>query len=408
MKVRIFTYTIFFLCGFLILIYAQEGEVQKEEFLNLVELDEPSWVYKGRGDRFFREGQYGHALAQYKKGLIRRKQEYMYQQLEGINIENGLLQQGGNLESYRRRLYLFRFEHGESAANIERALGEKRYDDARAILLALKSDAQGIGAEILAEDAAMLERSIYLRNSEDWHHLQKRLFGIEKPAGSLVTVLKTLNALRIGNSGGSTGSSSEMLELDIVENAPYPEINLKIAQIYLEERLFEHALEQIRIAEDEAEYMEIPDLIYEVLYTRAEIYKQQGKMALFRDQLYRIISGPQEVDQWRGDKNFKRYENQSLHTLSDTAIKALSQDLEGRKKYGKAYFEYGVLKYNNRNFVTAEPYLKMAFLYRYGYEDKKEYKIAEEMLKEYYISEERRKDASQIDYINELLNTTSR
>ncbi len=294
MKVRIFTYTILFLCGFLILIYAQEGEVQKEEFLNLVELDEPSWVYKGRGDRFFREGQYGHALAQYKKGLIRRKQEYMYQQLEGINIENGLLQQGGNLESYRRRLYLFRFEHGESAANIERALGEKRYDDARDILLALKSDAQGIGAEILAEDAAMLERSIYLRHSEDWHHLQKRLFGIEKPAGSLVTVLKTLNALRIGNSGGSTGSSSEMLELDIVENAPYPEINLKIAQIYLEERLFEHALEQIRIAEDEAEYMEIPDLIYEVLYTRAEIYKQQGKMALFRDQLYRIISGPQE------------------------------------------------------------------------------------------------------------------
>jgi hypothetical protein len=405
---RILLYTIILLCGFSVLLYAQEGEVQKEEFLNLVKLEEPSWVYKARGDRFFREGHYGHALAQYKKGLIRRAQEYLYQQLEGINIENGLLQQGGNLEVYRRILYLFRFEHAESASNIEMALEEKRYDDARDMVLTLRTDAQGIGAVIVAEDASMLERSIYLRHSADWNYLQKRLFGIEEPTGSLVTVLKSLNALQIGSSGGSAGRNSEMLELHIEENAPYPEINLKIAQIYMEEGLYEHALEQIRIAEDEADYMGIPDLIYEVLYTKAEIYKKQGKMALFRDHLYRIIRGPQEENQWRGDENFKRYEKQSLHTLSDTAIKALARDLEGRKKYGKAYFEYGVLKYNNRNFVTAEPYLKMAFLYRYGYEDKKEYIIAEELLKEYYISEERRKDASQIDYINKLLSTTTR
>ena len=87
----------------------------------------------------------------------------------------------------------------------------------------------------------------------------------------------------------------------------------------------------------------------------------------------------------------------------DTTIKSLSHDIENRKKYGKAYFEYGMLKYKNKNYVTAEPYLKMAFLYRYGYEEKKEYMIAEEKLKEYYISWERRKDAEQIDYINDLL-----
>ena len=45
----------------------------------------------------------------------------------------------------------------------------------------------------------------------------------------------------------------------------------------------------------------------------------------------------------------------------------------------------------------------MAFLYRYGYEEKKEYVIAEKKMKEYYISGERRKDAEQIDYINDLL-----
>ncbi|MGQ9616718.1 MAG: tetratricopeptide repeat protein [Spirochaetota bacterium] len=39
------------------------------------ELPEPSWVYKGRGDRYFRSGEYGRAIAEYKKAIIKRAQE---------------------------------------------------------------------------------------------------------------------------------------------------------------------------------------------------------------------------------------------------------------------------------------------------------------------------------------------
>jgi hypothetical protein len=125
-------------------------------------------------------------------------------------------------------------------------------------------------------------------------------------------------------------------------------------------------------------------------------------MADYQNKLKKIIE-PDEEDGWRGDSNFQIYKNRSLHTISDNAVMSLSQDVENRKKYAKAYFEYGMLKYRNKNYVTAEPYLKMALLYRYGYEENKEYINVKEMLKEYYISGERRKDAERIDYINDLL-----
>ena len=62
MKMRILLFSLLCLLCLTINLYAQD-----EEYLNIVILEEPSWVYKARGDRFYREGKYGNALAQYKR-----------------------------------------------------------------------------------------------------------------------------------------------------------------------------------------------------------------------------------------------------------------------------------------------------------------------------------------------------
>ncbi len=395
LKMRILLFSLLGVLCFTIMLYAQE-----EEFLNIVILEEPSWVYKARGDRFFREGKFGNALAQYKKAFIKRKQEGSYQKIDGIDIEMGLSRQGGNLDIYLKKLNRFRTEHEETSDHVERALRENRYDEARSLIQRVQRDAFDIGAETVKEDAEAFDRSIYVRKYAEWDYLQKRLFesDIGEKQGSLTIVLTSLNEQYIENIDGS----DQKLRLQIEGNASYPEVHLKIAQVYLEEGLFDLSLQQLDMAEEGQEHFQIPDLIYTVMYTRAEVFRLQGKMADYQKKLKRIIE-PEEKDSWRGDNNFKMYKDRSLHTISDTTIKSLSHDVENRKRYGKAYFEYGMLKYINKNYVTAEPYLKMAFLYRYGYEEKKEYVIAEIKMKEYYISGERRKDAEQIDYINDLL-----
>ncbi|UCB47087.1 MAG: hypothetical protein JSV25_06650 [Spirochaetota bacterium] len=39
------------------------------------ELEEPAWVYKGRGDRFYENGEIGYAIFEYKKALMQAKKK---------------------------------------------------------------------------------------------------------------------------------------------------------------------------------------------------------------------------------------------------------------------------------------------------------------------------------------------
>ena len=151
LKMRILLFSLLGVLCFTIMLYAQE-----EEFLNIVILEEPSWVYKARGDRFFREGKFGNALAQYKKALIRRKQEGSYQKIDGIDIEMGLSRQGGNLDIYLKKLNRFRTEHEETSDHVERALRESRYEVALSLIQRVQRDAFDIGAETVKEDAEAL------------------------------------------------------------------------------------------------------------------------------------------------------------------------------------------------------------------------------------------------------------
>ena len=146
---------------------------QDREFLNIVVLDEPAWVYRARGDRLFREGRYGDALAQYKKALIRRNQGTQPQPLDGIDTELGLARQNSDFGLYVRRLAQFLNTHGESAERISSALDAKQFSEARTQIQKLRNDAFEIGAQNLVDDADALDRSVYLRRESEWDYLQR-------------------------------------------------------------------------------------------------------------------------------------------------------------------------------------------------------------------------------------------
>ena len=388
--------TLYIIC-FASYLYAQE-----REYLNIVTLNEPAWVYRSRGDRLFNEERYGDALAQYKKALIRRNQGIHLQSIEGVDTEKGLMRQNNDLNLYVHKLQLFFDTHEESSGHIPKAIEEKQYAEARSMLQRLQHDAFEIGAEGLSRDAETLNRSIYLRKETEWDYLEKRLFGSDtgNNEGSLTAVVKALSALVHDDGDGDI-----KLRVETQENIPYPEVNLKIAQIYIREGLFALALQELDMAEKGSGYFQVQDLIYTVMYTKAGIFRIQNNMSEYQRSLQRIIA-PEMEDKWEGDDNFRIYGNMSLFKVSDAAVKVLIQDAEKRKKFGKAYFEYGRLNYQNGRYVSAEPYLKMALLYGFGYGKEKEFLVAKEMLREYYISSERRTDAVQIDHIDDMIMET--
>ncbi len=146
----------------------------------------------------------------------------------------------------------------------------------------------------------------------------------------------------------------------------YPEVQYKLAEIYMDERLNEIALQHINSAENEREFLQIPDFIYDILYLKAVILFNMKHYANTMAVYERII---------QDDENWEYYSKEKLTVIPDTLISEIMDNPKLRSTYGKAYYRIGEIKYQNNNFVTAEPYLKMAFLYGYG-ENAKKYLVA--------------------------------
>lgn len=194
------------------------------------ELPEPSWVYKGRGDRYFKLGEYGGAIAEYKKAIIKRAQETN----------------------------------------------------------------------------------------------------------------------------------------DISPGGGYPEAHLKLAVIYKNEGLLDLAIREILIAENKKEFLQIQDEIYEILYTKAELYLEKGRISESIAVYEQIINM---------DYNWEDYSKRDITDITKDELIALGKNLELRDKYGRAYFTIGELKFLSNNDTAAEPYLKMAFFYNYERKKAKGYLI---------------------------------
>jgi tetratricopeptide (TPR) repeat protein len=160
---------------------------------------------------------------------------------------------------------------------------------------------------------------------------------------------------------GELGKAIVAYKKALVRKTPYPEVNLQLARIYTQDGLYDLALSQIRVAETNKDRFEIPDLIYEVKYVKAEILRKQNKNA---EAVYREII--------EGDENWKFFMKEPYqNTILGRAI----GNKEDQAKFAKAHFELGRMKYDNGNFENALRFLEMAVLYGYKSETAMRYLI---------------------------------
>jgi tetratricopeptide (TPR) repeat protein len=150
---------------------------------------------------------------------------------------------------------------------------------------------------------------------------------------------------------GELGKAIVAYKKALISKTPYPEVNLQLAKVYAKDGLYDYAFSQIRIAETNKDRLEIPDLIYEVKYVKAEILQKQKKNA---EAVYREII--EDDDNWKYFLNVP-YQNTILGRAIGTE--------ESQARYAKAYFELGRMKYDNGNFENALRFLEMAVLYKY-------------------------------------------
>jgi len=170
----------------------------------------------------------------------------------------------------------------------------------------------------------------------------------EEQVGPAITQYKkAIIAKRLEAGTGGTGA--------------FPEIHYRLAKIYMDEGLNNVALQHINRAENEREFLQIPDFIYNILYLKADIFYNMKRYTDMIEVYHRII---------KDDVNWDFYSKEKLTRIPDTMILEM-HDPELRIKYSEAYYRLGEMKYLNNNYVTAEPYLKMAFLYGYGQNEKK-------------------------------------
>jgi len=136
----------------------------------------------------------------------------------------------------------------------------------------------------------------------------------------------------------------------------YPEVNLSLSMIYLSEGLYDLALLNISSAEQNESMLQIPDTIYDIRYTKAKIFQKMNRyneaMAVYES----II---------KKDENWNFYSKLSPFDISAVFF----NDPELKKKFGKAYFEIGKMKFDTRNYDNAVHFFKMSIMYGFKHDE---------------------------------------
>jgi tetratricopeptide (TPR) repeat protein len=143
----------------------------------------------------------------------------------------------------------------------------------------------------------------------------------------------------------------------------YPEANLQLAKIYKDEGLYDLALFNLDLVQKNKEHLQIPDLVYDLLYTKAEIYVLMKKYEQALEAYENIVSQ---------DDNWRSFSKQSLYEIEGSFM----DDARLRKRFGEAYLMIGKIKLATYNYENAIPPLKMALLYKYRISDTLRYLIS--------------------------------
>jgi tetratricopeptide (TPR) repeat protein len=168
--------------------------------------------------------------------------------------------------------------------------------------------------------------------------------------------------LKAGEPGKAIVEYKKALISDSGSKRAYPEVNMKLAEIYLEEKLYDLALSYIESAQEEEQYLQIPDMIYDIRSIKAEIYARQGK---YLD----VVSVYENIIQ--EDSNWRKYAGQDIYVIEGTFF----NDPESKKKYANAYFELGKIKFDFQNYDNAIPFFKIALMYNFKKEESLRYLI---------------------------------
>lgn len=169
--------------------------------------------------------------------------------------------------------------------------------------------------------------------------------------------------LKVGEPGKAIVEYKKALINDSGSKRAYPEVNMRLAEIYLDEKLYDLALLYIEIAQEEKQYLQIPDMIYDILYTKAKIFTSQGKYLDAITVYEKIIND---------DRNWRRYGRQDIYVIDGTSL----DDPMSKKKYATAYFEQGKIKFDFQNYDNAIPLFKIALMYDFKKEESLKYLIS--------------------------------
>ncbi|MBN2322632.1 MAG: hypothetical protein JXQ30_02760 [Spirochaetes bacterium] len=113
-------------------------------------IDEPAWVYKGRGDGYFRRGDTGHAIYEYKKALIRAgKEGRVYPE---VNLQLAKIYRDEGLYEFALSQIEI-VQRNADVLQIPDAIYEARYTKAEVFFLMERyNDALTVYEQIIGED----------------------------------------------------------------------------------------------------------------------------------------------------------------------------------------------------------------------------------------------------------------
>jgi tetratricopeptide (TPR) repeat protein len=168
--------------------------------------------------------------------------------------------------------------------------------------------------------------------------------------------------LKEGEPGKAIVEYKKALIGDSGSKRTYPEVNMKLAKIYLSEGLYDLALSYIENAQDEKQELQISDQIYDIWYTKAEIYIGQGRYDAAMFMYEEIIEK---------DPIWTRYKKQDIYVINGDFI----DDPVSKKKFAAAYFNLGKIKYDFQNYDNAIPLFKVALAYGFHKEESLKYLV---------------------------------
>ncbi len=185
-----------------------------------------------------------------------------FPELPGISVESGLKRIGGNHDAYKKLLLKFKENQADSIDKIRYALERRDLKEAKILIHTLKGVSCNIGADVLCQEAALIEKTV---DREEVENIQERLDELER---TLYLILESISSLEDKKENesltGEITETKESVKADLTEAARH----LQEIAVFLKDN------------DSEAE-----DYLHEAKESLIEAYNKEGDIGLLERQL---------------------------------------------------------------------------------------------------------------------------